>query len=80
VMSSVEPGNFGVASATIATMRMTGQMFSMGVATLALASHVGRVKVTSGMAPQLLGGLHTSLPSLRRSAASGCWPQWRVEG
>ena len=60
VMSSVEPRHFGVASATIATMRMTGQMFSMGLATLALAVYVGRVKVTSGMAPQLLGGLRSS--------------------
>jgi EmrB/QacA subfamily drug resistance transporter len=45
VMSSVEPRLFGVAAATLATMRMTGQMFSMGIAMLMLAVSVGTARI-----------------------------------
>ena len=47
VMSSVEPRCYGVASATLATMRMIGQMLSMGIAMLVFAVHVGEVRITS---------------------------------
>jgi len=46
VMSSVERRFYGVASATLGTMRLTGQMLSMGIATLMLAIHTGRAQVT----------------------------------
>ncbi len=46
VMSSVEGQFFGVASATLGTMRSTGMMLSMGVATLILALTVGKVQIT----------------------------------
>ena len=36
VMSSVEKKYLGVASATVGTMRFTGQMLSMGIATMVL--------------------------------------------
>jgi len=39
-MSSVEKRFYGIASATLATMRLTGQMFSMGISMLILAVHV----------------------------------------
>jgi MFS family permease len=46
VMSSVEKRFYGVASATLGTMRLTGQMLSMGIATLIFAVYVGRVQIT----------------------------------
>jgi len=46
VMSSVEKKFYGVASATLGTMRLTGQMLSMGLATLIFALNLGRVKIT----------------------------------
>jgi EmrB/QacA subfamily drug resistance transporter len=46
VMSSVEKKHLGVASATVGTMRLTGQMFSMGLAALALHAFVGNVAIT----------------------------------
>jgi len=46
VMSSVERQFYSVASATLGTMRLTGQMLSMGIATLVLAIHLGRVQIT----------------------------------
>lgn len=41
VMSSVDRRHFGVASATLGTMRMMGQMFSMGLAMLVFALLLG---------------------------------------
>ncbi len=46
VMSSVENRFYGVASGTIGTMRLTGQMLSMGIAMLIFAIYIGRVQIT----------------------------------
>ncbi len=46
VMGSVEPRRYGVASATLATMRMVGQMLSMGIAMLVFAVRMGDVHIT----------------------------------
>jgi len=46
VMGSVEKKSYGVASATLATMRLVGQMTSMGIAMMILAFFVGRVEIT----------------------------------
>jgi MFS family permease len=45
VMGSVAKRSYGVASATLATMRLVGQMLSMGLASLVLALFVGREEV-----------------------------------
>lgn len=45
VMSSVEKRYLGAASATIGTMRLAGQMFSMAIATLALHIFLGNNKI-----------------------------------
>jgi MFS family permease len=42
VMGSVGKRSYGVAAATLATMRLVGQMLSMGVASLVLAVFVGK--------------------------------------
>jgi EmrB/QacA subfamily drug resistance transporter len=47
VMSSVERRFYGVASAILGTMRLTGQMISMGIAMLIFAVFIGRVEITS---------------------------------
>jgi len=46
VMSSVEGKFFGVASGTLGTMRLTGMMFSMGIAMLIFSVYLGRVEIT----------------------------------
>lgn len=46
VMSSVEKKFYSVASATLGTMRLTGQMFSMGIAMLMFALCIGNVHIT----------------------------------
>lgn len=46
VMGAVEPRFYAVASATLGTMRLSGQMVSMGVAMLVFALRLGEVHVT----------------------------------
>lgn len=46
VMSSAPKTAYGVASATLATMRQVGMVFSMGVAMLMFALYMGRVQIT----------------------------------
>jgi EmrB/QacA subfamily drug resistance transporter len=46
IMGAVEKRFYGVASATVGTMRLIGQMLSMGIATLLLSLHVGRAQIT----------------------------------
>lgn len=46
IMSSVDAGSYGVASAARATMRLTGQMLSIGLATLIFAVLIGNVQIT----------------------------------
>jgi MFS family permease len=46
VMSSVRKEFYGVASATLATMRLIGQMLSMGIAMLVFALYLGRTQIT----------------------------------
>lgn len=45
VMSSVEKKFYGVASGTLGTMRLIGQMLSLGVAMLLFAIYIGRVQI-----------------------------------
>ena len=54
VMSSVEKKFYGVASGTLGTMRLVGQMSSMGVAMLVFALFIGRVKITPAYYHQFL--------------------------
>lgn len=54
VMTSVEQRYVGVAGATLATMRVTGQSFSQGIATLVLAIVVGRHVIDTVDYPNLL--------------------------
>jgi len=46
IMGSVERRFYGVASGTLGTVRLVGQMLSMGIATLLFALYIGRVEIT----------------------------------
>lgn len=46
VMSSVEKRFYGIASATLGTMRLVGQMLSMGIAMIIFAILIGKVEIT----------------------------------
>ncbi len=61
VMGSVAPPSYGVASATLGTMRLVGQMLSMGIAMLLLSLGPGRRAITAAVYPQFLGSLHLGM-------------------
>ncbi|HEX7535335.1 MAG TPA: MFS transporter [Syntrophales bacterium] len=61
IMSSVEQQFYGVASGTLATMRITGQMLSMGIVMLIFALRMGDVPITPAEYPSFMGSMHSSM-------------------
>jgi EmrB/QacA subfamily drug resistance transporter len=61
VMGSVERCHYGVASGTLGTMRLGGQMLSMGIAMMVLAIFVGNVPITPELYPAFIGGMTVSM-------------------
>ncbi|MBC7318698.1 MAG: MFS transporter [Methanothermobacter sp.] len=60
IMSSVEKKYFGIASATVSTMRLIGQSFSIGIVTLIFAVILGRVRIIPANYHLLLKSTHVS--------------------
>lgn len=60
IMSAVEKRHLGIASATVGTMRLTGQMISMGIATLILQLYVGNQQLSARFAPEFMASMKTT--------------------
>ncbi|MCL7454711.1 MAG: MFS transporter [Anaerolineae bacterium] len=60
IMGSVERRFYGVASGTLGTMRLVGQMLSQGVATLLFALYIGRVEITPQYYPLFMSSVKTA--------------------
>jgi len=60
IMSSVKQRFYGVASATLATMRQIGMSFSMGITMLLFAIYIGRVEITPEYHPLFLSSTKTA--------------------
>lgn len=60
IMGCVERRCYGIAAGTVATMRMVGQMLSMGIAMLLLALFVGRVQITPAQNAGLLASMRVA--------------------
>lgn len=56
VMSSVDKKIYGVAASTVGVMRLIGQMLSMGIAVLIIATYVGNVQITPDYYPAFISG------------------------
>jgi EmrB/QacA subfamily drug resistance transporter len=54
IMSSVEKRCYGIASSMVSTMRLIGQMLSMGIAMLLFTLYIGRVQITVDTYPLFL--------------------------
>jgi MFS family permease len=61
VMSSLEKRFYGVGSATLGTMRLIGQMLSMGIAMVIFALHIGTARITPEYYPLFLTSMRTAL-------------------
>ena len=60
VMSSIDRRFYGVGSATLGTMRLTGQMLSMGIATVIFTLHMGSARITPELYPQFLSSVRSA--------------------
>ncbi|HMA54174.1 MAG TPA: MFS transporter, partial [Acidobacteriota bacterium] len=58
VMSSVEKRHLGIASASLGTMRLTGQMMSAGITMMIFALVMGRAPITPALYPLFLRSTH----------------------
>ena len=59
IMGAVEKRHYGLASGTVATMRLLGQMFSMALATAVLSLIVGRQAIVPANYDLFLRSIHT---------------------
>ncbi len=57
IMSSVQKRDLGIASGTLGTMRLAGQMLSMGIAMMLFSIYIGK----SEIGPEKIGGLLKSV-------------------
>ena len=60
IMGSVEKKYYGPASATVGTMRLTGQALSMGIAMMSLSLYIGDRVITAELYPQFMQSLRIS--------------------
>jgi EmrB/QacA subfamily drug resistance transporter len=73
IMSAVPVESYGVASATLGTMRLSGQMFSMGIAMLVLSVYLGGARITAGNAGQFLISTRVSFLIFAALCAAGTY-------
>ena len=59
IMSSVEKRHLGVASGVVGTMRMIGQMLSMGIAMMLIALFIGKQQINPSTYPGLISAMRT---------------------
>jgi EmrB/QacA subfamily drug resistance transporter len=60
IMSSVDRCDYGVASGMVSTMRLIGQMASLGIATLIFTLIMGHVEISSGQVGLLMTSIKVS--------------------
>jgi hypothetical protein len=61
IMGSVERKFYGIASGSVGTMRLLGQMLSMGIVTLIFALLIGRVQITNEYHPAFVKSFRLAL-------------------
>jgi MFS family permease len=59
IMSSVGKRHLGIASGVVGTMRMVGQMMSMGVAMMLIALYIGKQTINPATYPGLISAMKT---------------------
>ncbi|MFA5628686.1 MAG: MFS transporter [Dehalococcoidales bacterium] len=76
IMSSVESKNYGVASAILSTMRVVGNIFSMGVVTVLFAIFIGRVEITPEYYSPFLSSIRISFIIFAVLCFLGVFASW----
>ncbi len=60
IMGSVDKKYLGIASATVGTMRLTGQMMSMGIATLILQIFIGNKPISAQLSTEFMTSMRAT--------------------
>ncbi|BAI61464.1 MFS transporter [Methanocella paludicola SANAE] len=60
IMGSVEKRDLGVASGMVSTMRLIGQVMSLGIAMLLFSLYMGRIELIPGPNPALMSSIQTA--------------------
>jgi MFS family permease len=71
IMSSVEGRLYGIASGSVGTMRLLGQMLSMGISTLIFALVIGRVQISAEHHSLLVTSMHWAFSIFSALCAAG---------
>ena len=61
IMGSVDKRYYGIASGSVGTMRLPGQMLSMGITTPIFALFIGRAQITPQHYPALIKSVKVAL-------------------
>lgn len=73
VMGSVERKDYGSASAIVQTMRLSGQMLSVGVAAFLLSAHLGMKAVSTLVIPEFMAAQKSVLLFFSGWCVLGAW-------
>lgn len=73
IMGSVEKKYLGLASGTVGTMRLTGQMVSMGIATLILHLYIGKDSINPGNHQQFIRAMGIAFIAFAVLSVVGVW-------
>ncbi len=79
IMGSVGSKYLDMASATINTMRLTGQSFSFGITMMVISICVGKVKFTPNVMPKLMSSIHITFFILVLLCAIGVYTSWKAK-
>ena len=77
IMGSVEKKHYGQASAATGTVRLTGQAFSMGIAGMAIALHVGNQSINPSVYPAFLQSMHVTFIVFAILSVIGIYASWK---
>ena len=77
IMGSVQRKFYGVASATVSTMRLIGQTLSIGIATLVFVLLIGRVQITPDQFPALMESIQLCFAVFTALCFIGIFVSWR---
>lgn len=73
IMGSVEKKYLGLASGTVGTMRLTGQMVSMGIAALILHLYVGKEAINTTNHRQFIWAISSTFLVFAATSVLGIW-------
>ena len=73
IMGAVPPRSYGIASGTVGTMRLLGQVLSMAIATLIFSAIIGKRPIAPEVYPELVQSIQTAFWWFAFLCVTGIW-------